>query len=280
MDDLPVLTVWGVLGWCAVGGALGGLLDCFRRLKFGAGGFTLDEAGVGFWALMKLSVLAGALGIGGALAVQLILLAAKQFSNDASVANQLFIFTLSLVSGFGARNILPMITRKLEREIDEVRRESHETSEDVKEVITFSKVMESLKPDAPASERAWGISELSKYAQEAPTNRTFAILLGRLHRANQDLQAGINALDNFLRAKDQANERDKDYADALYNRACYETLLWKDTDETSHKEQAYRDLAASLEISQANQGDATVDPDFKILRSEQRFQDLTKGLNT
>lgn len=98
--------------------------------------------------------------------------------------------------------------------------------------------------------------------------------MARLCRADNDLGSGVEVLDNFIKAKEQKGARDKDYADALYNRACYKLKLWAATKNDSFKEQTYRDLEVSISYSPAYKADAFGDEDFKELWKERRFERL------
>lgn len=93
--------------------------------------------------------------------------------------------------------------------------------------------------------------------------------------ADNDLGSALAALDRFLKAKAERGESDdKDYADALYNRACYKLKLWESTKREEYKHQAYEDLKRSIEISPENKVDAQNDEDLKPLREEGMFKAL------
>jgi tetratricopeptide (TPR) repeat protein len=117
-------------------------------------------------------------------------------------------------------------------------------------------------------------NELESYLKSHPTDRRSAIILARICRADKELGRAIAPLDRFLKAKADLQQCDKDYADALYNRACYNLLLSQSTRDAKYKDQAYEDVTKSLEISPPNQVDAQSDEDFKPLWQEERFKAL------
>lgn len=181
-----------------------------------------------------------------------------------------------------------MITNQLENQIRDTQQQVKGVKEDLEvtknetqiiaekasESDVIARALASLRPGAPKSELREIRSELETILKLRPKDRTVAITLGRVCRADNDLGGAIDTLDDFLRAKEEALEFDKDYADALYNHACYKTKLWEATKDQTYLEQAYQDLEKSIEISPVNKADAQADEDFKVLWNEERFKRL------
>jgi hypothetical protein len=286
------MSMFEVLIIVIAGGIVGGLASLFIRLEFVSKSFKIGEELVNSWSLIYLAFFDGFIGAAGALGVQFIIISVNSFPEKFELKNKLFLLTVSVIAGFGARHLLPTISDRLKRDINEVKRESGEAKresdeakresiearEEAKEAARISKIREALRPDAPPSEVLWGITQLSQDTKAHPTDRTAAILLGRLHRKERKLGKAIQVLDNFVEAfveaKENVGERDVDYADALYNRACYKSLLWKETHETPYKEGALQDLALAIQFSQANKVDARDDPDFASVHEDPRFNAL------
>ena len=90
--------------------------------------------------------------------------------------------------------------------------------------------MLTLRPDSPADEVNAGIHRLEIILRESEKHpatvqeRTETIWLGRLYKRQKKYSAAIQWLDRFLKRKEAQQELDKDYADVLYNKACYLTL--------------------------------------------------------
>ena len=99
-----------------------------------------------------------------------------------------------------------------------------------------------------------------------------------MYKLQKNYQSAIKICDDFLEHKKLASELDKDYADVLYNKACYYALLYDETDEATKKEECKKaslaSLSRSIEISPDNKTDAETDQDFNALRSLPEFRDL------
>lgn len=284
------MTFSDVLFWLAVGGAMGGATDLLFHIRFGKDGFgykspTAELASiikVTFPVFLGLTALSAFIGISGAIAIELVLIGIQKFSTEATVDNELFLLSISIIAGFGARRLLPQLRDRLEEEVIRNREETREASEDAHEAMEEARearlqlrVLASLRPEAPASERAACIDYLTKELQSDPTERTNAITLGRLQRASGDLGSAVQTLTGFLAAKGE--ERDKDYADALYNRACYNALLWKPTSGPEVLEKVLSDLRQSFDIAPENRDDASKDRDFDEIRKQNQFRALLEA---
>lgn len=200
--DSSLLTVWAILAWIGVGGALGGLLDFLNRLKFKDNCIVLGGEKVHGWTtLLCLSAIDALIGMGGAGGVQALMISIGKFSVDSSVQNQVSLLTLSIIAGFGGRRLLPKLTDRLERQLDEVKAETGEAKRESQvalgtaiEATTMAKVLSALRNDASPIERYEAIRELTRDSLKEPKNRKYAILLGRLNKANHDYETAIERL--------------------------------------------------------------------------------------
>jgi len=107
--------------------------------------------------------------------------------------------------------------------------------------------------------------------QWAPTNRTVAIVLGRLYRLARQYDEAFNELEEVLKIMDP---KDKDFAqdrsDFLYNQACYLNLKANEIKEQNEawktlKKRALETLQKSAEFCPDNLHAAKNDPDLKDL---------------
>lgn len=281
------MTIDIVIAWLVVGGVVGGLADLFLHIRYGDYGFayksTNSELGasvpINIWAFIGLCVLSAFIGLSGAVGVQVILIGIQKFSDAPSVENKLLLLSVSVIAGFGARRLLPQIRDRLEEELLKTREESRDAAEDAQEAIeearsarTQLRVLASLRADAPASERDSCIKFMTKELELDPTDRTNTIILGRLQRVSGDLSGAVDTLTRFLEAKNA--RRDNDYADVLYNRACYNTLRWAEDPKPALLTSVVSDLSLSFKISPANKEDAQSDEDFDPLRKNDEFRGL------
>jgi hypothetical protein len=237
------------IGLVVLAGGFGGLVQFLYSL----GDFYLDDSPTGLhwrrgnnhlgtYLFGAASITAVLVGIAGALAVWFVIIAANENKFPVPLKDakdQLYVLGLSVVAGFGSRQLLPSITATLQAQLDKLHAQDMETqsqmARDKVRVSAISRAQTALAsittPPAARTGAAQGLAAL-----QLPTDRTVALLQGRLYAANAlhgravdpaiDIDAhwaqAITALTSFLQAKGAT--RDTDYADALYNRACYECL--------------------------------------------------------
>lgn len=290
-----------ILAWIVSGGAIGGIIDLAFKLDFEA--ITEKQSNqsvknrcisyngvcLGFWAFVGLVAINGLIGAGGAVGLQFILIGVQKFSTETTIENQILLFSIAIVAGFSARRLLPQITNRLARDLDLTKKtfeeKSYELEKKAEEVergaekgaqktVNLVRALQSLLKGAPASELRWGIEHLTAGVQDDPKVREYAIVLGRLYRKDNNLPSAIDVLTKFLESK--GLEQDQDYADALYNRACYKTLLFGNTKEPQSRIEALKDLEKSINLSPDNKGDARLDEDFKALWKDAEFKRLVE----
>lgn len=156
-------------------------------------------------------------------------------------------------------------------EIDERAQIAAEYSDTITTAIT------AFEPIVTPQDRDDAIKKLLAISAKHPTNRKIHIMLGRLYRRGEKYDEAVRILAEFLRAKEARGQMDKDYADALYNRACYICLKASklpQTEREKYKQEAYQDLEKSFQISPENKIDAAVDDDFLLVKNEDRFRKL------
>ena len=284
MNPLP-LDPFSIIAWLTAGGALGGAAEYVRQIVYRDKALRSNSDALSLWPFLVLLLFSAVVGLSGAIAIQFIFVLLQSFKADNTNTNILFLFSISVAAGFGARHILPLLTERLKQQVTgidqkatDAQREAMEAIDEVREAQFVIHLMHALSPNATASERHEAIEELAPRVQDDPTNRLNTILLGRLYRARKDYQSAINVLDNFLRHKEQQGEsRDEDYAAALYNKACYYTLWWDETNDERHKDLALESLSASIEIWPENKNDAKSDPDFKPFEEVEEFNRMVEN---
>jgi hypothetical protein len=150
--------------------------------------------------------------------------------------------------------------------------------------VAIVSALTSMEPTARDSDRIRAIHVLLEFRALNLTDRKITMFLGRLHKMRLDYDGAIECCSYFIDEKRRLNQIDKDYADVLYNRACYRALnsekyykAGKASDGDQQKQLTYGDLSQSIEMSAENTADARDDPDFNSLKTEEQFQRLIGG---
>ena len=135
-----------------------------------------------------------------------------------------------------------------------------------------------LEPGAHDSDRTRAIQSLLALRDKYPTDRYLSLYLGRLYKAREDHESAVSAMSFFISAK--GSKEDIDYADLLFNRACYRALhatrLEGDA-KTACITVALDDLERSIRLSPDNADAARADGDFAALQTNERFIALTRA---
>lgn len=283
------------VGWASVCGMAGGLVNFIRRLEYSgtpveSGGhwtytnqrITDDEASdealkkYAFWLVMLRELL---LGAAGGIATAGILAAVGRMDDDPiKVGSALALTGTMFAGGFISRRVLAVAANRLEKELSQTQREVEESRVETKEEIDYQKMVTTALtwisgPHPQEHHRA--VAELAALTKQRPKDRAVAILLGRAYRKVQRIPMGIEALTRFMDAIEGDKSRKDDYADALYNRACYESLLSKQ--DPSMRIAALQDLKKSIDLLPDNKAYAKEDKDFEALAADPEFGQLVLG---
>ena len=282
----PNLDAFSIFLLVSFGGAIGGTAEYLRQIAYRNRVWVTNSDEVSSVPVMLLLLASAIIGLSGAIAIQFIFVLLGSFSAANTAKNIVFLFSISVAAGFGARIILPRLTERLKKQIEgtdqkatKADQKAMAATDEVREARFVIHLNHALSPNATESERQEAIEQLTARVPSDPTSRLNTILLARLYRARKNYKSAIRVLDNFLQRKEQKGERDdKDYADVLYNKACYYALSYGETDEPAKKEEykqaVLESLARSSEISEENKIDARTDSDFDPLRGDGEFTAL------
>lgn len=290
---MNTLDIFDIIMWVSIGGVLGGIAEYLRRIAYRDGAhraLVINGHELFQRPFILLLVASAIIGLSGALAFQFILISLKWISLTHTPEDILFLLSVSVAAGFGARILLPEITERLRDQLKKLRAETDQlttkaegaaekaeaAATEAKQAAIITRAVAALTPGTPVGDKKSSIKELMPIHEKEPKTRRFVILLGRLHRALKDYPTAISVLENFIALKEKDDEHDDDYAAALYNRACYWRLLWEKTTEETKKEEykkmALESLARSIKISEENKADAKSDPDFDKWKNDPEFK--------
>lgn len=194
----------------------------------------------------------------------------------------------SVIAGFAANRFLPRYARSLDQKLEDLEKGINSARNEAQEATAVAAAQPALRDNAPHADRVHALNLLRPAFERNRKDRALTITLGRLLRKMDQLEMAISYLNQFLEEKTKAGERDKDFADILYNRACYKSLIAKYLKDKPGKidlqqkmtKQAIDDLRLSIEISEQNRDDARSDSDFDFIRQEADFVTLMDDQST
>ena len=290
------LSVSAMFFYVVCGGALGGLMDFFSRFNFkhhAQGKMHFQDIRIStadFWSLFGLGLFSAFLGIGGAFAVQFVLIGINKFEAQDIATSILWLFTTCVVAGYSGRRMLSLVSSKLEEQVGKAKEEADKAKEEADEAkaearvakdesdtgLLITRASAAIGPHSTMSERIALILELRAFLKVKPTHRYLTILAARLCRRDENYEDAVDILSEFVKVKEKLGQHDKDFADVLYNRACYHALIASTAnyDNKDAIEACLKDLASSVAISKENAADAKSDEDFKFVEGLPEFQQI------
>ncbi len=229
------------------------------------------------------SILVGFLsGVGGAFAVNylFIIISKIEYTND--LKNIMSLIGLNTIAGFLGYRALSGMAGKIEREFQEVKRDAAKVNKETKELISLNNALSdaalALEENMPADLQD-AIDGLLPFQKKFPADRKTAILLGRLYKRVNNHEKAIEILSLFIDDKKETKTVDDDYADVLYNRACYNILLFSKLRKEGEikrsefiKKEGISDLEKSVNLRPLNKKDAEIDKDFDNIRDNDDFK--------
>jgi hypothetical protein len=277
---------WPMLAFACVGGGFGGCADLLARIQLKDGRLLVGEEKVPGWRCFGLMLLTQVIiGVCGAGAVLFIFCSTTWFKTDDTAQTRLWLLSLSVVAGYGARRFLPMVTRKMERQIEElqqkVQRDHQEIKKNEERSVARDIIARGLALLGPVAtptptEMNASLVELRQLIRTSPTERAAVIVAGRILRRLDDCMEAVIVHTDFIEAKLKAREKDVDYADVLYNRACYQNLMWaREPGHDSLKEKCLQDLEESVRYNPQNARAAKEDSDFSPIAADPTFKRIT-----
>jgi tetratricopeptide (TPR) repeat protein len=282
----------------AAGGILGGLAECATHVKIAGGKLCYDDQEVTAEHLRMLRRSSALIGFAGAWAVLFIFVATRWWETEADRQSlALFVLTMSVAGGFGARRLLPHLANRLKQQIDETSTKAEQAVrkadaandraaaaiETSTRTDVFSRARAAISSNANPSDVFKAAEELKGLLKENPFDREAVIPLGNLlSKVGQNSEA-VEMLTRFIERKEAANQLDADLADVYFNRACYDVMMWKEVGVTpgaadEFRKRAIADLRVSFRLRPKNYLDAKVDPDLAPLLQDPEYQAMVKSL--
>lgn len=138
-----------------------------------------------------------------------------------------------------------------------------------------------LKPEVIKILQEDSIGALTKLRDGNYSTDEFVNLrLARLYRSTNQLRRAEEVLTSFIARKEALGQRDDLAVEkAFFNRACYQSLRWVNSDSEKRKSLKVgiqSDLDRAIALNDQNKKDAQDDSDFDSVKAEEWFQALTR----
>lgn len=270
-----------VLLLAAAGGAFGGLVEFLAAFQVKEGILKIRGELHSAKLAFQMIIIQILIGICGAFAVLFVFSSTTWFPSTDTAHNELWIVTLSVVAGFGARRFLPIVTKRLEAKINDLEEKIEQERVDtalnferdrIREIV--SQALAVLAPEAnptPTELHTHGM-KLRELLKKHPLERLVVIVAGRVNRRLNELNEAINLQSDFLARKENAKQLDEDYADVLYNRACYKCQLWDTNGDARLIDSGVSDIQLAIEYNRSNRSAVEEDEDFNPWREQPAFK--------
>jgi hypothetical protein len=146
------------------------------------------------------------IGMCGAASIIFVFASTTWFPREDTTQTELWLLTMSVVAGFGSRRFLPMVTKRLERQVQELEEKVEKEHKELRETERRSQIRDAVS-------RALALVGRDAIATTTQLNAT--IVTGRILRKLDELNEAISVHTAFVYAKTKARETDLDYADVL-----------------------------------------------------------------
>lgn len=278
-NALSVLKIVGLLIIC---GGFGGVLYALRRIDIRP--LETQRRSISIlknnWVFIFTEALGG---IGGATAILLVLIWVNKFNDKDTTTNLLFLSTLFVVAGFIGKSLLPAVATQLEKQLGDIQREQRENKERTnrdRAVINAVVALYNTEFKENLNFRQKTINQLEEIKLEWATDREVNFYLDFLHAHNGNYDRGIEIYRDFIKSKELKGQKDEDWSDAHYNRACSYALKLKTNPLPQEKiilqKSITDDLNTAIKFDPQNKNEATKDPDFQHLINEDWFNSLIR----
>lgn len=234
------------------------------------------------WSFWFQHIFVGMAGAACAVFATLLLSKYKLEIND--IQSLILFSTLSVLGGVMAKRCLPALGNRILREIEQkVNARNKEFEKKIRqseikleksELICAAIAAIKNKKD---TEMHYLLSKISSIYDKFNTDRPLTIQLARLYRWTNQLDKGISILQSYLDKfpiPDSLEGIKKiDYADVLYNLACYKYIQLKDHPKEYLTSEVFKPLSDSIRMNPRNMKQMEEDPDLKDIK-----EDLKKHL--
>jgi hypothetical protein len=223
------------------------------------------------------------IGIGGAVAILFVALDTTEYHGNLASADKLSLLALCFIAGSIGHRLLPMVAKQLEAKVERANQNAAEAKQDAStakltanEAVGKAAVAQSqndanlniFKALQYLSQKQTDASTTEKFRKdledlraELPHYRPLNIVLARIYRLKlNDLGSAIKVLTDFVRNKEaQGQAQDEDTGAAMFNLACYYSLLAVNATQDNEKDDLRKLAIGSLEKATELLGPGKID---------------------
>lgn len=263
------MNLFGALLAICVSGAFGGVTSYLVHHAFDENGKHRIRGDFINPFERKIPILTNALiGISGAISLQTIILSTRIYDTADGqsvgfVSNYIFIISMSLVGGFGARVFLTKISSALEKKLADLERQNREAKETIKELKAdrglksiATNLKEYLNDKENKNNLQYAALMSEKEIESNPKYWEFYFIKSRAHKLLGQFSRAIDTLNEYVEIRGAVKEKDQILCTAYYNLACYCCGLFGESRDPAHRLHAIQYFSLSLKYS--NQTDVDI----------------------
>ncbi len=226
----------------------------------------------------------GILGITGAgVFVFIAILLSKYNGEKFTAADVLFFTCISTSGGVLALGIIDAFAEKVKNDWlkikDEIDRKIQQSEVRLEKPELICAAISAIK-NRSDSEMHYLISKISSIYDRFKTDRPLTIQLARLYRWTGQIDKGIGILQGYLdeykKPEDLEGIEKIDYADILYNLACYKYIRLNEHPKEYLLNEIFKPLSDSIKMNPRNMKQMEDDSDLKEIKEEVK-KHLTKN---
>ncbi|MBF0520678.1 MAG: hypothetical protein HQK92_13270 [Nitrospirae bacterium] len=264
------------------------------------------------------SLIRGFIGAAGAFGGILVLIVASKFPQEKdlfTIANLLFLLSMSVICGYASDRLLPALSNALMKRVQELENKTAEFEKKHEEALKNAKSDNDklkLKHEVSVaclsgyhalnSKTATNISiAIDTLEKVLPKNelhkidRSINFLLGALYRNSNEYEKAMEIYSKFIDSvnsyksnlksqelPEKEEEFKRNIADAHFNKACIyslqaEQLKSDSADSEQMKQKAFIELEMAINGNADNKIDANNEPDLNFIKSDDKFKKLVEN---
>jgi hypothetical protein len=284
---------------CVVFGGFGGLVAHYiNNEKRGASAKLAALTGAG-WFPYPSAFQSACIGIAGSLGFTFFIVAVGGLTDFEKPPEQLRCIAISVIAGFGARSLLPLMVGHLEQQVAEAKTEAEKASQDANKAQESAeasarrlktaeariqtldlnmKLLEAAHPNAARELRREVLAIARAAMRDGTAKPVIWINAARVERWDGALDAAIQMLDEAVEAFESGKlEKDRNYLKAYYNRGCYYEQKFLNSQDPRHRNCALRDIEQWLRLADDKAAHIRImeaDPDLAKLRELDGYRGL------